>query len=61
MAPGITSSTDPTFTANVLRSDLPVLVDFCGEWCGPCMAMLPMLEQFAQNSLPKLCQFSHPS
>jgi len=39
--------TEETFAAEVLRSDLPVLVDFWAPWCGPCRTVRPVVEAVA--------------
>ena len=46
--------TDASFSADVLGSDKPVLVDFWADWCGPCKMIAPALEEISEELADKV-------
>lgn len=54
MSKKILQVTDATFEQDVLKSNIPVLVDYWADWCGPCKMIAPLLDVIAEDFAGKL-------
>ena len=54
MSDNIVHVTDASFDAEVLNAEVPALVDFWAEWCGPCKMIAPVLDEIAEEYAGKI-------
>ena len=54
MSDNVHEFTDQNFDTDVAQSELPVLIDFCAVWCGPCKAIAPVIDEIASEYAGKV-------